>query len=304
MIAKLIISNVLGMAIGSCATALAIREDWWWVTIPIWLGALLVWTGLLVRWGRMATIVVIIGSLLAMPVQAQEPNPPPPEQGAGGGGVGGVNDPVCGAGGVVAVVVVVVAGYCIYKLVKFCQEKFPKHERADKEDELSEDLYSQAASFNFGEIGSCPPCLNPPKNNSPVTVQLSLSVSVNEEGEVSLAPTFTTTEGEKSTQTFAEFAAEIQQDYGVVVTGHAGSEYFAANGNPIPKEESRIKMDDVSQLIKIDDGEYSVVIERSFDLMEWTKILHTEVNAEKVVTMIDTTPTGQAFYRFYGYRSD
>jgi len=308
--------------IAGLSTAFAFREDWW--GIPFMGILLLVFfvTSMLCfeRKTKVPPKIQIITLLLtlsiATPSNAQLlVEEPPVAEELGGSGGGGINDPQCGAGPVVAVIVICFGAYCIYKMVKFCQKKFPRTAKNKEEDSFTHNPDgspdTDAAAFNYGEMGSCGPCddaleasLTGGNPDPHVNFILDLEVSVNDEDEVILRPEMSTDRTPENLITFLEFARETQSEYGVKVTGTSGSEYFSHNGIPVTKEEAAIQFDPIRQAVKVANGDYSVVVERSFDLQTWHQVLHTEVNPGAVVRMVDTTRTGQAFYRYSGYRSD
>jgi hypothetical protein len=307
---------------GILSTAYAFRPDWhgiWFLGLAV-LIFLAISVTCFERKEKIPPKIQIITLLLvlsiATPSNAQLlVEEPPVAEELGGSGGGGVTDPQCGAGGVVAVLVLCAGAYCVYKLIKFCQKKFPRTAKNKEEDSFtfnpdgSPD--TDAAAFNYGEMGSCGPCddelaasLTGGNPDPHVNFILDLEVSVNEEDDVILRPALSTDRTPESLITFLEFAKEVQEEHAVKITGTSGSEYFSHNGIPIPKEEAAIQFDPNRRAVKVANGDYSVVVERSFDLQTWETVLHTEVNPGAVVRMVDTTRTGQAFYRYSGFRSD
>lgn len=298
---------------GILATAYAFRQDWWgiWILGAALLAFLLIslssherknapWRGL---------FVVLISLSLAVPGNAQEvltTEPPPVEQNA-------INDPMCGAGAVVGVVVICIGAFCIYKMIKFCQKKFPRDSAKKETDDVTNPDGSpdtDAGAFNYGEMGSCGPCDDAlaaqlaAGNDPHINFMLDLDVLISDDDEVVLIPHVTFDRDPETLISFIEFAKEIQAEHGVKVTGESGSEYFSHNGHPIPKAEAIIQFDQDLRMVKIGAGDYSVIVERSFDMQTWEQVLHTEVAEGARVRMVDTTRTGQAFYRYHGGRTD
>jgi hypothetical protein len=323
-------SILLSAWFSSLATCWAFRPDWA-VALAILFGVLLVYlfkeVTMFEREGvRMSKgfLVLITSLALCVPSHAQEtiwditdPEPPVAEASV---------TPECGAGGVAAVVVVVVGTYCIYKLIKFCQRKFPKNNPPPPppdEDDLTanaDDEDTHAAALNFDSIGSCLPCqeaaaaaaesaadtaqLTGTGIDPHTTFILNLRVHVDEDDDVWFEPSMDFQRGAEEFVTFSEFSKMTEKEYGVRPTGHYGESYYAVNGNPVTWEESRIVWNEDWRMVKVDDGSYSVIIERSFDMVNWEQVLRTEVPDGTVVQMSDSTFLGQAFYRYRGFRSD
>jgi hypothetical protein len=147
-----ILTILFVMVLSSMATCLAFRGDWLfygglaYTILALFIGYLIF------RDAAKIMLIAFLASCLVIPVQAQEQKNRPTEvEIAAAGGC---------AAAAVAVVVIAVGGYCVYKIVKFCQKHFPKEEKKDtnKVDRVEFNLAesdSYAAAWNFGEMGSC-----------------------------------------------------------------------------------------------------------------------------------------------------
>lgn len=308
---KTLLTVLFTASFATIATCLGFREDWAPTLLPIYGGLIVLMAVVILRRCKGLTVLLLVCSL-ALPAKAEEKK----EGGEGGAG--------CAAVGV-GVVVVVVGGFLIYKLVKFCQKKFPKTETNAPPAELTFYLSgtggagSDSASFNYSDIGSCYQELCWEGGNegggggsiveSPsTTTTLTLQVEHGQEPGVALVrPLALKVEtGPGASIGWNEFAAEVRK-LGVQVTGRAGDFFYAQNGQPIPASQSPIQWDRERRLVKVSRGAqayYTVVVERSANLMQWTELLRTEVEVGSVLQVEDTEPTNQHFYRYHGFLSD
>lgn len=299
------------------ATSLGFREDWAPTLVPLYGWLVLVLALVILMDTRKLTILLLILSL-ALPTKAQEK----PEDSQGGEGGAG-----CAAVGV-AVVVVVVGGYFIYKLVKFCQKKFPKSPATnDPPAELTFYLSGtgggaiDSASFNYSDIGSCFQELCWEGGGAgaggaggmvvihpSTTTTLVLQVAHSEEpGVAKVTPiSVKVVTGPQTSISWEEFRREVAK-HGVQVTGKAGEFFYAHNGEPIPGSLSPISWDPQRRLVRVAQGGqayYTIVVERSSNLSQWIELLRTEVEVGSVIQVEDTEPTNQHFYRYHGFLSD
>lgn len=300
--------NVLILSI----TGLQIWElpnDSWFIPVFAVLVTLFIVLWFSVIWTK-ALVIILALSLTSSPSRAQEP---PDNGGTGGAGCAVV---------VVGVVVIVVGGVAYYKLVKFCQKKFPKTPPPKPKPtntppaQLSFNLSqapaesTDAAAINFAEIGSCAPdwCEGGDGGSGLAvdnTTTFCLTLHVDQTGTI-IPLELATMRGTPETMTWTEFAAQTAE-LGVTLTGHAGDFSFARDGQPVVPWESPIRWDAHRQVVKIERGSqpyYTVRIERSPDLRNWIPVLNTEVEIGSTIQIHDTNPTGQQFYRYSGRLSD
>lgn len=334
--------QAVGFASGfsTLSACYAFREDWL-IGLASLFGLLLVLMCFSIRRFEAKTIVkaaliLFLTVAMALPADAQllveDPGPAPftgefdlGDEALGGDGGGGVSDPQCGIGPAIGVVVICVGAYCIYRLVKFCQKKFPKNPPPPPPDpdELSAvaaEADTDAAAYNFGELGSCLPCDEAAAaatasltgdGNRDMTFVVNIFVGVNDEdsNQLELSSTLEFRKGVEAVQNFRDFAAETQKLYGVKVTGASGTAYFAHNGVPVTEGESifQTRMEEGTGVVKInrDAGNwFTVVVESSYDLVEWTEVLRTEVQPGTTLGVEDATRGTFQFYRYHGFLSD
>jgi hypothetical protein len=206
-----------------------------------------------------------------------------------------------------AVVVICVGAYCTYKLVKFCQRKFPKSSgtnappAADGFAAAGEEEYG--ASWNYGALGSCYDdgqnefaAFSPASDEQGVTFTIDAVL----EPDSTLTTRMNCRQGEEATQSWEQFAAEVRS-HGLVVTGVAdGSQYFSRNRTPCDPSQVPIEFDPFTKTVLLPAGVAEmrrVTVERSKDLVSWSPLLTTTVPIGKGVRVEDATRSGQMFYR-------
>ncbi len=199
----------------------------------------------------------------------------------------------------VTVVVVCVGGVCIYKVVKFCQKKFPPKDTNAPPDSLSLDSGEYGGAFEYSSIGSC---YVPPEVNSfpyedllhaPTTFTLSVLLT---NGAIATTMSADATEG--TAQSWSEFQAEIAS-HGLLLTGHPAYEpQFERNGAPCSPEEVPLTFDNVGKVTQHGYGEHrTIVIERSPNLQDWYPLMVTDIPDGTGFKIIDTTREQSCFYR-------
>jgi hypothetical protein len=270
---------------GVLATAAAFREDWIPYIVTVSITVLVAMTILM----RKSIIPLLLAASMAVPnfdkADAEEPLRN--------------NDPNAVPIGA-AVVVICVGGYCVYRLVKFCQKKFPKETNTNELTVRGGEEYGGA--WNYGMIGSC---YDPQFQAASVTetdaTTFSLNVLVGQGG--TLSTTMSTVSGEGTTQSFEEFQIEVA-GHGLWVTGNGdNTQYFSINRVPCVDIECRmgipISFDEDTKSVKIEsDGVMQrVSIERSSNLVNWSPFLITDVAEGGGFRTIDTTRDEQMFYR-------
>lgn len=312
-------SVIAAAAFSSMATALAFRDDWLTYGSLIY-GALAVAFGLFV-WKSKVVAVLLAVALIAPQAGAQEAEKEKEAEVAAAPAAG------CAAAAV-AVVVVVVGGYCIYKIVKFCQRKFPNSPpppnvgtNAVQTALLATGSDVYAASWNYDYMGSCnpyDPCYGDPESvsrsltgsqtSSAATTCLDITMTLDDENEVRFNTVITTTNGPGSTLSWQEFQDQVRS-YGVMVTGNGDQEqYFAKNGVPISASESPIQFNVQQRRVQVhgagDTPFYTVVVERSDDLIRWDHLLSTEIQPGARFRVDDGVNKGRGFYRMRATLTD
>ncbi len=204
----------------------------------------------------------------------------------------------------VGVVVVCAGGYCVYKLVKFCQRKFPKESsNTNSPPAFRPQGNESAASWNYGSMGSCDPTLTPGGDlrfvDGVVGTLFTVDLAVDESGGIAMRTSAQI--GDAVTQSWTEFADEIAR-HGVTVTGSPdGSMYYATNGVPCAPEDVLISFDALTGTVEIKDGSGPVKlieIERSRDLLAWHPFLRTKVGAGgRGLRIEDATTATSMFYK-------
>lgn len=277
---KAIIFVFLFTMLSACMAVVSSVGFWWGMAIYALLG--LAWSMVFTR--DMAIILAIAISTSSL--EAAEP----PRDSVGGVAIG--------------VVVICVGGYCVYRVVKFCQRKFPKETGSSTNSPPSfipvPDNES-AASWNYGSIGSCDPTLTPGPDllaQDAGGTLFAVDVRIDEEGNATVN---TSAAGEVATQNWAEFQAEVAR-HGIQITGNPdNSQYFSTNRVPCAPSDIAISFDANTRTVDIKDsgGPVKLIeIDRSRDLRNWTPFLRTRVGAGgRGLRIEDATATSTMFYR-------
>lgn len=313
-----LISVCAATLFSSLATVMAFRHDW---LLPglITYGVAAIVLGFSICKSKTVGVILILAMLTPV-AKAQEVEPKDKQAELAAAPAAGC------AAAAVAVVVVCVGGYCIYKIVKFCQRKFPKTPPAagnptnivtSSFSNTQEDVY--AASWNFDYMGSCyqyDPCygddgvrsLTGPTYISGGTTSLDITMNVDDEGEVNFVTSITCTNGPEATLNWEEFQDEARS-LGVVLTGNGDqTQFFAKNGVPIPVNESPIQFNEQQRRVQVhgtgDTAFYTVVIERSDDLIRWDHLLSTEIQPGARFRVDDGVNKGRGFYRMRASLTD
>ncbi len=237
------------------------------------------------------TLAVLLAFIIAMTATAQEQ---PPE--------------AIPVGPAVTVVVLCVVGVCVVLAVPSCKKiaaklKTPATNAVEQLTGLSPQGDEDAASWNFGDHGSCDPTLPPPEfaavtPNGPPTV-FTVDVRVDEEGNVTTATHATI--GEHAIQTWEQFMAEVAT-HGIFISGLPdNTQYFSRNRVPCRPEDVPISFDALTGTVEIKDGSGPVKlieIERSRDLQNWSPFLRTRVGAGgRALRIEDATTSASMFYK-------
>jgi len=202
----------------------------------------------------------------------------------------------------VAVVVVCVGGYCIYKVVKVCQKKFPpKCTNAPPEEFSASGVDEYGGAAEYSSIGSCyvmPPSLNsfPYEDllQNPTTFTLTVSL---QQGTSRVGMSANNEEG--TTQTWDQFVSDFA-DHGLFLTGHpAYQPQYERDRIPCDAATVPLSLDPFTGKVTHNTGGElrHVTVERSPNLQDWYPLLVTDVSDNTGFQVVDTTREGQMFYR-------
>lgn len=201
------------------------------------------------------------------------------------------------AGYAFGALVVCVGGYCLYKVVKICQKKFPPKKSGETNSfwltAAGEDEY--AGAYEYSSIGSCePPSVNvlPIDDNSPATT-FTIHVLLNN-GE----PSVSMSASNQEAQSWDQFASEMAE-HGLFLTGHASYEPQFSR-NRIPCDSASVPMSfepNTGRVIHHVESVVRVTVERSPNLQDWYPLLVTDTGENSRFGVVDTTVSGQMFYR-------
>jgi hypothetical protein len=275
-------------------TILAFRDD----LIPAGLAAgcigLMFWIDSFVRWKivikRTAT-VLIAAALLASTVQQTRSDPVPDKPNSAALGVG--------------IVVICVGGFCIYKVVKLCQKKFPPKTADTNSNDgftaISDGEYGGACEYS--SIGSCYEgdaqsltTLTAAEEDAINPTTFTLNVMLN---QYSVTTSMSANNKENSTQSWSEFQSEMYE-HGLSITGHSSFQpKFESEGRPCDPSMVPLEFDvSTGRVTHRYGGELKrVVVERSPNLQDWYPLMVTDVGVGTGFQVVDTTRAGQMFYR-------
>jgi hypothetical protein len=201
----------------------------------------------------------------------------------------------------VGVVVVCVGGYCVYKLVKFCQKVFPPKSTNSNEGFMAVGSDEYAGAYEYSSIGSCwvPPDLRAVNiiedlTRNPTTFTLNIVVE-----PAGVVTSMTANNKEGTTQTWDQFTADMA-GHGLFLTGRGSYQpQFAINGVPCDSSLVPLEFDPFTGRVTQRTGGdlRRVVVERSPNLVDWSRLLQTDVGVGTGFQVVDTTTDGQMFYR-------
>lgn len=235
--------------------------------------------------------------LTILPCSSLAINAPAQEKSAAGVGVG--------------IVIICVGGYCVYKVIRFCQRKFPK-DKPSNTNELSNFILQPSAfsggvgdeyggSWNHDSLGSClsdaitTTLSSSDRETNPTIFSLNVFVA----SPTELRRTMTADTRPESFQSWAEFQSEVAS-HGLVVTGQAdGSQYFSRNSVPVSAGEVPLRFDTAtSQVIHNRGGELvTVVVEASTDLENWQQLASLQHGVGEGFQIADVSGEEAQFYR-------
>lgn len=198
----------------------------------------------------------------------------------------------------VGVIVICVGGYCVYKVVKVCQKKFPPKNTNAPPEEFTAAGSEYGAACEYSSIGSCytPPSFNASSENpliNPTT--FTLNVMVEREGAVT---SMSANNAEGTAQDWASFQSEMAS-HGLFLVGHPSQPQAEIGGVPCDPSLVPLEFDPFTGRVTHHTGEdlMRVVVERSPNLTDWYPLLVTDTGVGSGFKVVDTTREGQMFYR-------
>lgn len=281
---KAVLFTFVFTLIAACAAASGLRD----IGAFIFSMVVLLWVFVFLRDGRRLLPLLLAGSLLASPTQAnQEPR---------SAVVGGV---------IVGTVVIVAGGYICYKLVKFCQKHFspPPEDTNAPPAELTFNLDgapggggSFGAAQSASPLGSCYDAAG----FAPLAVQagpdetaFKITAVVNQDGTASLAG-FGIEPGQVS---FTDWRASLGT-IGLAYSDGGGLTTYSRDGATCSAAESPIVFNaDGSVTVDLGGPLHHIIVERTADLQTWTTVLSTWLPASIPVVITDTSSDSASFYR-------
>lgn len=213
-------------------------------------------------WVWRGTRALALASLLAVPMDADAQQQPQPEIGIIGVGVG--------------VGVLCAGGYCIFKLAKFCQRKFPKTNQIAQVNAIGGYGPQYAGWFEQPWTYDCEDADAP----APTTFTMTVSPTA---GILSCSALT----GEQNYQSFRSYRDEWAE-HGIGFTN-----CVALNGSPAPPGSVPLSIEDGT--ITCGSGGSRLVIESSPDMTRWQPVL--SVRTATPFLFEDTTIRNSTFYR-------
>jgi hypothetical protein len=212
----------------------------------------------------------------------------------------------------IGVVVIVVAGVVTYKLVRFCQRKFPKDKpentNAPPDQVINPNFDSAGAAWTYAAMGSCyfpPSILDSQKyltSPGPGVFDIECKLVIPDINHAYLTNIiYSWSNKPEDLQDFSEFQTELAS-HGLVISDIGNSFSFSLNDIPVTQTECPIKLLSDPQHsieLQITDCTYSkvVILERSYDMIEWSPMLRTVAQSGMKMRFQDAIESGSAFYR-------
>jgi hypothetical protein len=198
----------------------------------------------------------------------------------------------------VGVIVICVGGYCVYKVVKVCQKKFPPKDTNAPPESFTAAGGEYGGATEYSSIGSCllPPDFVPHEDLTQNPTTFTINVVVEPAGA---AVSMSANSDEGTTQTWEQFQAEMASR-GLFLTGRpAYLPQYELGGIPCDPSMVPLEFDPLSGRVtqKTGGDMRRVTIERSWDLTNWAPLLVTDVGVGSGFKVVDTTREGQMFYR-------
>jgi hypothetical protein len=205
--------------------------------------------------------------------------------------------PAAGPAGV-AVVVVVVGGVAIYLMVRTCQRLFPKTPKGGTNEPpnfLPGGTPDCAGSWTYSGWVSC---YTPMDDSAPPTVTLELSGNMESNGELRL--TASRKLGADEMLEPLEFHRNLAE-HGITY-GTIGEKSYGLWGRPAEAQEVPIAFSEDANGNKIvsvnsEQPMLTIALERSPDMIRWTRIGTSKMAVGQRMRIVDTTTSGQMFYR-------
>lgn len=199
----------------------------------------------------------------------------------------------------VGVVIICVGSYCVYKIVKVCQKKFPPKSTNAPPEELSAAGDEYGGAMEYSSIGSCytPPDINafPYEDYSANPTTFTLNVSVRS-GAIRTSMSVVAADG--MTQSWDLFQAEMAE-HGLYLAGRPSAPQYELNGVPCDAASVPLEFDPLTNTVTHNTGGElrRVVIQRSPNMQDWYQLLTTDISDGTGFRVVDTTREGQMFYR-------
>lgn len=244
----------------------------------------------------MKPIGLLLAALFLLPNErTRADNPPQPQ-------------PIVGA--VCGVVVIVVGGIIVYKLAKFCQRKFSKPPDPPSTNDPPANLVfaldgPQPSYGGANTPSTCPSCpvsfgaLAQDAGRAASETPFQLTAFVDDSsGAPIVVMTASLVEPDTQQEDWAAFTADLA-GWGLTLSPyHVGASSYSINGQPCDASQSPISFDFAGN-VTVDLGGplYSVLVERSSDLISWQPILQTFVSAQTPLVVTDVSSERQSFYR-------
>lgn len=289
------------VAFTAIATAAGFREDLHVILGFIFIAMVLAWVGVFTNdrrndqfgIGPRLMAMLLAGLFSYNSVRAAEPAQPPPQENVAAVGVG--------------VVVICVGSYCLYKIVKICQKKFPPKQTNSEPSELmltaaSSDEYG--ASWDYSSIGSCwdgdANQLVPGDAAPDEPYVATLRGKVDEFGNVTTKISVVQDHDGQQSLTWAQFQEDLAS-HGLSLSGRGdGGKHYSFNGYPCGPELVPLSFDEQTHSI-VHAGFVgqlrTITVERSRDFQTWTRFMQITTPHGTGFQVMDLTRQGQMFYR-------
>lgn len=199
----------------------------------------------------------------------------------------------------VGVVVVCVGGYCVYKVVKICQKKFPPKSTNAPPESFTAAGSEYGGVCEYSSMGSCwmPASLNanPYEDLMVNPTTFTLNVIVEPSGVVT---SMSVNNQEGTAQDWSGFQSDMAS-HGLFVAGHPSLPQFELGGVPCDPSMVPLEFDQQTGRVTHHTGQdlRRVVVERSLNLTDWYPLLVTDTGVGSGLQVVDTTREGQMFYR-------
>lgn len=201
-------------------------------------------------------------------------------------------------------VVAICGSYCVYKIVRLCQKKFPKDQNTNAPSgELNASSDEYGGAYNYGVTDYCwvggGDGLVEADTNAPPFIA-HIKVLIDEWGGVASTITASQdTDGSRS-QDWSELQAEVAS-HGLTITGQPdGTKNFERGGVPCSPDAVPFTFDEITHAVvwRGTPGRIRhITIERSADMQQWGNILTVDSTFDTGFEAVDLSRQGQMFYR-------